>query len=78
MFCQKWEMFKTGSTIPDGQLNHQLYQCCVEALEVLLNGLADEDIKKEVLGLQDLDTLSITETVARIENSWALPRKTLE
>ena len=154
MFQQKWEMFKTGSTIPDDQLNHQLYQCCVEALgedllrvcpnvtgvaedelltaikqlaiqpvaisvrrtellnltqdrgepirsfqakvkgkaltcnyrircscdppqdvdytdcvmkDVLLNGLADEDIKKEVLGLQDLDTLSIADTVARIE-----------
>ena len=32
MFQQKWEMFKTGLTIPDDQLNHQLYQCCVEAL----------------------------------------------
>ena len=35
--------------------------------DVILNGLSDKDIKKEVLGMQDIDTLSISDTINRIE-----------
>ena len=33
-----------------------------------MNGLVDEDIKKEILGQQDLDKLSVDDTVTRIES----------
>ena len=35
--------------------------------DVILNGLVDEDIKKEVLGMDDLDELSVEKLVSRIE-----------
>ena len=35
--------------------------------DVILNGLADEDIKKEVLGADDLDGLSVEKLVSRVE-----------
>eukprot|EP00111_Clytia_hemisphaerica_P012758 TCONS_00037534-protein len=35
---------------------------------VVISGIADEDIKKEVLGFPDLDTKSLSDTIATIEN----------
>ena len=35
---------------------------------VLLNGLVDEDIKKEILGMDDLDDLDVEEMISRIES----------
>ena len=35
--------------------------------DVILNGLADEDIKKEVLGADDLDGLTVEKLISRIE-----------
>ena len=35
--------------------------------DVILNGLVDEDIKKEILGADDLDGLSVEKLVSRIE-----------
>ena len=35
--------------------------------DVILNGLVDEDIKKEVLGMDDLDELNVEKLVSRIE-----------
>ena len=43
------------------------YTDCV-IKDVILNGLVDEDIKKEILGQQDLDKLSVDDTVTRIES----------
>jgi len=36
--------------------------------DVLLNGLADGDIKRDILGLNELDTLKVEDLVARIES----------
>ena len=36
--------------------------------DVLLNGLADGDIKRDILGLNELDTLTVEDLVARIES----------
>ena len=36
--------------------------------DVLLNGLADSDIKKDMLSLNELDTLSVEELVSRVES----------
>jgi len=35
---------------------------------VLVNGLADADIKREVLGWKDLDSSALADTVAFLEN----------
>ena len=43
------------------------YTDCV-IKDVLINGLSDEDIKREILGLSDLDKLSVDDTVAKIES----------
>ena len=36
--------------------------------DVLMNGLVDEDIKKEILGMDDLDDLEIESMISRIES----------
>ena len=36
--------------------------------DVLMNGLVDEDIKKEILGMDDLDNLEVEDMISRIES----------
>jgi len=44
---------------------------------VVISGISDEDIKKEVLGISDLDTKSLNDTVATIENKEMASRAIL-
>lgn len=69
--CQ-WTITGTGSSTPGGNVTLDYTEEIVKL--VIMNGLADEEIRKEVLGAPDVDTKTLSETVSLIDSKETASR----
>ena len=69
--CQ-WTITGTGSSTPGGNVTLDYTEEIVKL--VIMNGLADEEIRKEVLGAPDVDNKTLSETVSLIDSKETASR----
>ena len=57
-FTKRWNLFKQGTDIPDGQVPSQLWQCCDSDLE--------EDLFKDVYDIQNISEDDLLQAIKRL------------